>query len=236
MSATMMAGPVFWLPFTLGMYWISSELYLRAGKAPLLNPTLLTTAAICLAVIGLGVPYATYFQSVSVLHYLLGTAVVALAIPMYRNLSKLTGQLRRIMVALVAGSLTSIISGLLIAKVLKASDPILLSIAPKSATAAVSMEIARGIGGLPAVTACLTIVTGIIGAVCGPYILTWARIESPFARGVALGTASHGIATARAFSESELAGCCASLAMGLNAILTAVFVPAVLSAMRLFGI
>ena len=236
MLATVTTAPVLWLPFTLGVYWMSSELYRRAGKTPLLNPTLLTIAAICSALIGLGVPYPTYFQSVSILHYLLGTAVVALAIPMHRNLRKLTNQLRRITIALVAGSLTSIVCGLLIAKVLKASDPILLSIAPKSATAAVSMEIARGIGGLPAVTACLTIVTGIIGAVCGPYILSWARIESPSARGVALGTASHGIATARAFSESELTGCCASLAMGLNAILTAIFVPVVLGAMRLIGI
>lgn len=231
-----MTGPVLWLPLTLGVYLMSSGLYRRAGKIPLLNPTLLTIAAICSALIGLGVPYPIYFQSVSILHYLLGTAVVALAIPMHRNLRKLTGQLRRITVALVAGSLTSIIGGLLIAKALKASDPILLSIAPKSATAAVSMEIARGIGGLPAVTASLTIVTGIIGAVCGPYILSWARIESPSARGIALGTVSHGIATARAFSESEFAGCCASLAMGLNAILTAIFVPVVLGAMRLIGI
>jgi predicted murein hydrolase (TIGR00659 family) len=236
MLAKVMTGPVLWLPFTLGVYQMSSELYRRAGKIPLLNPTLLTIAAICSALIGLGVPYPIYFESVSILHYLLGTAVVALAIPMHRNLRKLTGQLRRITVALVAGSLTSIIGGLLIAKALKASDPILLSIAPKSATAAVSMEIARGIGGLPAVTASLTIVTGIIGAVCGPYILSWASIESPSARGIALGTVSHGIATARAFSESELAGCCASLAMGLNAILTAIFVPIVLGAMRLIGI
>jgi predicted murein hydrolase (TIGR00659 family) len=236
MLAKAMTGPVLWLPLTLGVYWMSRELYRRAGKIPLLNPTLLTIVAICSALIGLDVPYPIYFQSVSILHYLLGTAVVALAIPMHRNLRKLTGQLRRITVALVAGSLTSIIGGLLIAKALKASDPILLSIAPKSATAAVSMEIARGIGGLPAVTASLTIVTGIIGAVCGPYILSWARIESPSARGIALGTVSHGIATARAFSESELAGCCASLAMGLNSILTAIFVPAVLGAMRLIGI
>jgi predicted murein hydrolase (TIGR00659 family) len=236
MLAKVMTGPVLWLPFTLGVYLMSSGLYRRAGKIPLLNPTLLTIAAICSALIGLGVPYSIYFQSVSILHYLLGTAVVALAIPMHRNLRKLTGQLRRITVALVAGSLTSIIGGLLIAKALKASDPILLSIAPKSATAAVSMEIARSIGGLPAVTASLTIVTGIIGAVCGPYILSWARIESPSARGIALGTVSHGIATARAFSESELAGCCASLAMGLNSILTAIFVPIVLGAMRLIGI
>ena len=123
MLATVTTGPVLWLPFTLGVYWMSSELYRRAGKTPLLNPTLLTIAAICSALVGLGVPYPTYFQSVSILHYLLGTAVVALAIPMHRNLRKLTNQLRRITIALVAGSLTSIVCGLLIAKVLKASGP-----------------------------------------------------------------------------------------------------------------
>ena len=229
-------SPVLWLPLTVGVYWVASELYRRIGKSPLLNPTLLTIVALCAALIGLEVPYATYFESVNVLHYLLGTAVVALAIPLHRNLRRLLRDLPLIVVALVAGSLTSIACGLLLAKVLGASPATLLSIAPKSATAAVSMEIARGIGGFPAVTACLTIFTGIIGAVLGPYILTWAGVDSPTARGVALGTASHGIATARAFSECELAGCCASLAMSLNAILTALLVPSVVSAMRLVGL
>jgi predicted murein hydrolase (TIGR00659 family) len=236
MPPTIATSSLLWLPFTLGIYWLSTELYRSAGKAPLLNPTLLTITATCAMLIPLGVPYAAYFESVGFLHYLLGTAVVALAVPLHRNLRKLVGQLRPIAFALVAGSLTSIVCGLLFAKAFGASDTILLSIAPKSATAAVSMEIARGIGGFPAVTAFLTIVTGIIGAVCGPYILTLAGVNSPSARGVALGTASHGIATARAFSECELAGCCASLAMGLNAILTALLVPAIVAAMRLLNI
>ncbi len=93
------------------------------------------------------------------------------------------------------------------------------------------MEIAGGIGGIPVVTACLTIFTGIIGAVLGPYVLTWSGVTAPSARGVALGTASHGIATARAFSECEHTGCCASLAMGLNTILTALLVPLIVVAM-----
>jgi predicted murein hydrolase (TIGR00659 family) len=227
---------VLWLPFTVGIYWASSELHRRAGKSPLLNPTLLTIAVLCGALVALKVPYAVYFDSVSILHYLLGTAVVALAIPLHRNLRALLCDLRPIALALVAGSLTSILGGLILAKVLGASPAMLLSLAPKSATAAVSMEIARGIGGFPAVAACLTIFTGIIGAVLGPYILTWAGVESPAARGVALGTASHGIATARAFGECELAGCCASLAMSLNAVLTALLVPAVIGAMSLAGL
>jgi predicted murein hydrolase (TIGR00659 family) len=226
---------VLWLPFTIGIFWLSSELYRRAGKAPLLNPTLVSIGAVCAGLIALDVPYTAYFESVSVLHYFLGTAVVALAVPLHRNIHKLSHDLRAITIALVAGSFTSIVCGLLIARALGASSETLLSLAPKSATAAVSMEIARGIGGFPAVTACLTIFTGIIGAVFGPYILNWAGVHSPSARGVALGTASHGIATARAFSECELAGCCASLAMGLNAILTAVLVPGIFAVWGMVG-
>jgi putative effector of murein hydrolase len=127
--------------------------------------------------------------------------------------------------ALVAGSLASIVVGLVVAIMGHASASTVLSIAPKSATTAVSMEISRLIGGAPAVTATLTIITGIIGAVGGPYVLNMSRIRAPEARGFAMGVASHGIATARAFTESEVAGSFAGLGMVLNAILTALIVP-----------
>ena len=135
--------------------------------------------------------------------------------------------------ALVAGSLASIFVGLSVAVLGHASASTVLSIAPKSATAAVSMEISRLIGGAPAVTATLTIMTGIIGAVGGPYVLNASRILTPEARGFAMGVASHGIATARAFAESEVAGSFAGLGMVLNAILTALIVP---PTVRLLGI
>jgi len=121
--------------------------------------------------------------------------------------------------------LASILVGLAVAIAAGASAPLILSLAPKSATAAVSIEIARIIGGMPAVTAVLTILTGIIGAVIGPFILDLSGIRAPEARGFALGVASHGIATARAFCESEVAGSFASLGMALNAMLTALLVP-----------
>ena len=225
-------GTAFWLPLTVALYCVASEAHRRAGKTPLLNPTLLAIAGVCATLFALQVPHAVYFESVSILHYLLGTAVVALAVPLYRNLERLARAAWPILLALVACSLTSILAGLLIALALGASTSTLLSLAPKSATAAVSMEIARGIGGAPALTACLTIATGIIGAVLGPYVLTWAGVTSSAARGIALGTASHGIATARAFGECELAGCCASLAMGLNAVLTALATPLLAAALR----
>jgi putative effector of murein hydrolase len=107
-------GTAFWLPLTVGLYCIAREAHRRAGKTPLLNPTLLTIAGICAALFALQVPHAVYFESVSVLHYLLGTAVVALAVPLYRNLERLARAAWPTLLALVAGSLTSILAGLFI--------------------------------------------------------------------------------------------------------------------------
>ena len=226
-------GAFLWLPFTLLLYAGSSALYRRLDKAPIANPTLLTIAALVLLLAYSGVPYKAYFESVAILQYLLATAVVALALPLYRNGSRLRGRCVGMGLALVAGSLASIFVGLSVAVLAHASASTVLSLAPKSATAAVSMEISRLIGGAPAVTATLTIMTGIIGAVGGPYVLNASRICTPEARGFAMGVASHGIATARAFTEGEVAGSFAGLGMVLNAILTAVVVP---PTVRLLGL
>jgi len=226
-------GVLLWLPCTIVLYAGSSALYRRLDKAPIANPTLLTIVALVLILAYSGIPYKSYFEGVAVLHYLLGTAVVALALPLYRNASRLRGRYLCMALALVAGSLASIFVGLCVAILGHASASTILSLAPKSATAAVSMEISRLIGGAPAVTATLTIMTGIIGAVGGPYVLNFWRISTPEARGFAMGVASHGIATARAFTESEVAGSFAGLGMVLNAILTALIVP---PTVRLLGL
>jgi putative effector of murein hydrolase len=199
-------GALLWLPCTIVVYSGSSALYRQLDKAPIANPTLLTIAALVLVLTCSGVPYNTYFDGVAVFHYLLGTAVVALALLLYRNGSRLRGRCLCMALALVAGSLASIFVDLCVAILGRASASTVLSLAPKSATAAVSMEISRLIGGAPAVTATLTIMTGIIGAVGGPYVLNASRIRTPEARGFAMGVASHGIATGRAFAESEVAG------------------------------
>jgi predicted murein hydrolase (TIGR00659 family) len=225
-------GPIFWLPVTLVIYVVGTALYRRCNKAPLLNPTLFTIAGIAPILMISAIPYQKYFEAVAVLHYLLGTAVVALALPLYNNLKRLQGRCLTMALALIAGSLASILVGLAIATLAGASAFAILSLAPKSATAAVSMEIARLIGGAPAITGVLTILTGITGAVAGPYVLDLAQIRTPEARGFALGIASHGIATARAFSEGEIAGSFAGLGMALNAVLTAMIVPFVV---RAFG-
>ena len=227
-----LGGPILWLPCTIVLYAASFALYRRFRNSPMANPTLLTIVGMALALISTGTPYKAYFESVATLHYLLGTAVVALAIPLHRNIHRLQGRVTRMAAALLAGSLSSIVVGLFVAVLAHASASTVLSLAPKSATAAVSMEISRLIGGTPAVTAILTILTGIIGAIGGPYVLDAVRIREPEARGLALGVASHGIATARAFSEGEITGTFAGLGMVLNAMLTALIVP---WAVRLIG-
>jgi predicted murein hydrolase (TIGR00659 family) len=224
-------GPLLWLPVTLAIYAASAALYRRFNKAPFLNPTLLTIAGVATVLMTVSVPYEKYFEAVSVLHYLLGTAVVGLALPLYGNLTRLRGRSVALLLGLAAGSLASILVGMAVASLAGASKFAVLSLAPKSATAAVSMEIARLIGGVPAVTGVLTILTGIIGAVTGPYVLDLAGIRMPEARGFALGVASHGIATARAFSEGEIAGSFAGLGMALNAVLTAGLVPILVRAL-----
>ncbi len=218
---------LFWLPCTILVFAATSVLYRRLGKLPLANPTLLTIAVMSTIVLVSGVPYNAYFEGVAVLHYLLGTTVVALALPLYRNAGRMRGRGVGLAGGLVTGSLASILIGLAVAIMSHASASTVLSLAPKSATAAASMEISRLIGGVPSVTGALTILTGIIGAVGGPYVLDVAGIRTPEARGFAMGVASHGIATARAFSESEIAGSFGGLGMVLNAILTGLIVPPV---------
>jgi putative effector of murein hydrolase len=129
------------------------------------------------------------------------------------------------MVALVIGSVTAALSAMVIAAHLGAGRQIVLSLAPKSVTAPIAMGIAEQIGGLPSLTAALVILTGITGAVFGTLILDRLGVKDPRARGLALGTASHGIGTARALQESETAGAFSGLAMGLNGVVTALLVP-----------
>jgi predicted murein hydrolase (TIGR00659 family) len=218
-------GPILWMPITIGIYHGATLVQKRLRSTPLLNPTLATILAIAVILVSTKTSYETYFQSVSILHYLLGTTVVAMAIPLHRNLRFIERNLAGAGLALLAGSIVTICLCYFFARELGAPNTLLLSLAPRSATTAVSMEISRKIGGIPALTACFTILTGIIGAMLGPGVLNSLHIRSEAARGLAMGTISHGIATARAFSESELTGCWASLAMALNAIVTAVLVP-----------
>jgi len=221
-------SPLLWLTATLLVYALCDRVAAGLGRHPLANPVLL---AICLMALLLAVtrtPYGTYFEGAQFIHFLLGPATVALAIPLYQNRAAVMRALLPMAAALLAGSATALVSAVLIARAFGAPAPVLVSIAPKSVTAAVAMGIAEKLGGDPALSAVLVILTGILGAVIATPLMDALRIRDQRARGFAAGLAAHGIGTARAFQENPLAGAFAGIAMGLNALLTALLVPAVL--------
>jgi predicted murein hydrolase (TIGR00659 family) len=218
-------SPLLGLTVTLVAYVIGDWIYRRAGMHPLLNPVLIAVVALVLLLKATGTPYATYFEGAQFVHFLLGPATVALAVPLYFNLGKLKRLWLPLLGGLVAGSLTAAVSAVGIAWLFGGSMQTLVSLAPKSVTAPVAMGIAEKLGGLPSLTAILVISTGILGAVLGPVVLNGLRVRDQATRGFALGVTSHGIGTARAFQESEQAGAFSGLAMGLNALVTALLLP-----------
>jgi predicted murein hydrolase (TIGR00659 family) len=219
------ASPLLHLTLTLLAYQIGLAIFRRSGRNPLLNPVLLAVLLLVAILVATGTRYETYFDGAQFVHFLLGPATVALAVPLYRQFEKVRQSAVAISAAIVAGSLTASVSAVGIAWALGGSRDSLISLAPKSVTAPVAMGIAERLGGLPSLTAVLVILTGILGAMMGTFILNALGIKDWAARGLAMGTASHGIGTARALQVSEVAGAFSGLAMGLNALATALLLP-----------
>lgn len=229
-------SPLLGLTVTLVAYQAGLWLYERTGRHPLLNPVLLAVLALVALLRLTGTEYQTYFEGAQFVHFLLGPATVALAIPLYRQVSALRRSLAAILVAIVVGSLTAALSAVTIAWAMGASREVLLSLAPKSVTTPIAMGITEKLGGVPSLTAVFVILTGITGAMLGTWTLNAMRIRDWRARGLAVGVAAHGIGTARALQVNEVAGAFAGLAMGLNGVATAVLLPVVAELfLRLLG-
>lgn len=217
--------PLLWLTATILVYCLCDWISAKLGRPPLANPVLMSMCLVGLLVRGTGTPYATYFDGAQFIHFLLGPATVALGIPLYQNRDLVLRAILPMTCALLAGSVTATVSAIAIARLLGATSTVVTSIAPKSVTAAVAMGISGRLGGDPALTAVLVIVTGILGAIIVTPLMNRLRITDKRARGFAAGLAAHGIGTARAFQVDPLAGTFAGIAMGLNALLTTILVP-----------
>ncbi len=217
--------PLLWLTVTILAYCLCDRFSAAMRRDPLANPVLLSMLLVGLLVGGTRTPYATYFDGAQFIHFLLGPATVALGIPLYQNRRLVMRAILPMACALLAGSMASMVSAVLISRALGASPTVVTSIAPKSVTAAVAMAISSRLGGDAALTAVLVILTGITGAVAVTPLMNLLGIKDMRARGFAAGVAAHGIGTARAFQVDPLAGTFAGIAMGLNALLTAVLVP-----------
>ena len=225
--------PLLWLTVTLVVWVGADRLAAWSGRHPLVNPVLLSILVVAVVLALTGTPYAVYFEGAQFVHFLLGPATVALAVPLFRARARLRRSLLPITVALLAGSLTAVLSAVGVGLALGLPQDALVALAPKSATAPVAMGIAQALGGDPALTAVLVILTGILGAIVVTPLMNRLGIRDYAARGFAVGLASHGIGTARAFSVDNLAGTFAGIAMALNAVATALIAPLVIRALGL---
>ncbi len=218
-------SPLLHLTLTLAAYVAGEWLFEKSGQRPIFNPVLIAVVTLVALLAVTGTDYQTYFAGAQFVHFLLGPATVALAVPLYRQIHRIRGSVLAISVAILAGSATAVVTAVGLAWALGASRAILISLAPKSVTAPIAMGISEELGGLPSLTAVLVIVTGVLGAAFGTWVLRVVRIREAHAQGLALGVTSHGIGTARALQIGELAGAFAALAMGLNALATALILP-----------
>lgn len=221
-------GPLLWLTATLVAYLAADALSARLQRHPLANPVLIAVALVSLVLLVTGTPFPAYFAGAQFVHFLLGPATVALAVPLVLHLPQVRRLLLPLLAALVTGSLTAIVSAVLLAQAFGLDAAAVRALAPKSVTAAIAMGTAESIGADPALTAVFVILTGITGAILITPLMSLLRIRNVAAAGFATGLASHGIGTARAFQIDPLAGTFAGIALGLNGLLTALLVPLVL--------
>lgn len=212
--------PLLWLTATLLAFAAGDAISQACRRHPLANPVVIAAGLLIALLAVTGTPYPVYFEGAQFVHFLLGPATVALGLPLWRNRHAVRRNLLPMCAALVAGSLTAIFSAVGIAWALGAPREILASLAAKSVTAPIAMALTDTIGGIPALAAVLVVLTGVFGSIVVTPLMNALRIRDFAARGFAVGVASHGIGTARAFQVSEEAGTFAGIAMGLNGALT----------------
>ena len=220
--------PLFWLTATLAAYIVADRIAVAAQRHPLVNPVAIAVALVGALLALTGTDYQTYFNGAQFVHFLLGPATVALAVPLYRNVGLVRRNLLPMVAALAAGAVVAVVSALVVARALGAPRAVLVSLAPKSVTAGVAMAVSETLGGAPPLTAVLVIATGIIGAIMVTPLMNALKVRDYAARGFAVGLASHGIGTARAFAVDPVAGVFAGIAMGLNAVVTPAIIPVLL--------
>jgi len=224
--------PLFALVITLASYQIGYILYKKSNRNPFVSPVFISIILITVITKVINMDYDVYFEGAQFVHFLLGTATVALAVPIYRGFKNLKGKALPITLALTIGSVVSIASAVIIADVMGAGETIIGSMYAKSVTAPIGMGIAERIQVSPTLTAVFAVITGMLGASLAPFVLNMLKIKPWWMRGTAIGVGAHGLGITRAFSVNEEAGIYASMAMGLNGVLSAIILPIVVNFLR----
>ena len=227
-----MSNPIILLAITFGIYYVARQIQKRTGWV-VLNPILITIAALIALLQLTGISYETYEQGGQYIDFWLKPAIVALGVPLYQNLGQIRRQLLPILMSQLVGCLVGLVSVTLIASALGASHEVIVSLAPKSVTTPIAMEVCKTSGGIPSLTAAIVVIVGLFGAVFGFKILEVWHVRNPFSQGISMGTAAHAVGTSRAMEKGEIYGAYSSLGLILNGVLTALLTPFVL---KLLGV
>ena len=218
----------FLLALTFIVFFLAKLLQNKTGLV-ILNPILITIAVLIAFLKITDISFETYNEGGSLIAFWLKPAVVALGVPLYLQLETIKKQFLPIFFSELAGCLTGIISVALIAKWMGASRDVILSLAPKSVTTPIAMEVTAAVGGIPSLTAAVVVCVGLLGAIAGYKTMGVARVKTPIAQGLSMGTAAHAVGTATSMDVSHIHGAYAGLGLTLNGILTSVLTPTILN-------
>lgn len=221
----------FLLALTFGIYAVAQIIQVRT-RSSLFNPILVTIALIIVFMLANDIPFETYKTSCQYIDFWLKPAVVALGVPLYKQLSTIRKQLLPIMLSALGGCVSGTISVVFISELFGASHEVVMSLAAKSVTTPIAMEVTEALGGIPSLTAAVVVAIGIFGGMTGFSVMRFSHVHSPIAQGLSLGAAAHAVGTSRAIGVSDRYGAFASLGLTLNGIFTALLTPSIL---RLLG-
>ncbi|MDY6092008.1 MAG: LrgB family protein [Prevotella sp.] len=224
---TIISNEYFMLALTFGVFYAAKSIQRRLGWI-LFNPILVAIAIIIVFLLVADIPFETYHEGAKMIEFWLKPAVVALGVPLYLQLSSIKRQFLPILASQMMGCIAGIVSVVVISKLFGASDAVIMSLASKSVTTPIAMEVTQVLGGIPSLTAAIVVITGLIGAVIGFKTLSVGHVRNPMALGLSMGAASHALGTSAAMDRDQFVGAYASLGLTINGILTALFTPAII--------
>ncbi|MCI7379211.1 MAG: LrgB family protein [Bacteroidales bacterium] len=233
MIKDIISNEYFMLALTFGVFYAAKTLQRRLGWV-LFNPILIAIAIIIVFLLAMDIPYETYHEGAKLIEFWLKPAVVALGVPLYLQLSSIKRQFLPILASQTMGCVAGIVSVVVIAKMLGASNAVIMSLASKSVTTPIAMEVTQALGGIPSLTAAIVVITGLIGAIIGFKTLSVGYVRNPMALGLSMGAASHALGTSAAMDRDQFMGAYASLGLTLNGILTALLTPTVIDIINAF--
>ncbi len=218
------------LALTFGIFYGARQFQKWTGWI-VLNPILVTIAVLIVLLKLTGISYETYSQAGGYIEFWLKPAIVALGVPLYQNLGQIRRQFLPIFFSQLVGCVIGVVSVVVMAQAMGASRETIISLAPKSVTTPIAMEVCQSLGGIPSLTAAIVVSVGLFGAVFGFKVLEVWHVKNPYSQGLSIGTASHAVGTSRAMEKGASYGAYASLGLILNGVLTALLAPFILKIM-----